>query len=70
MAVLFNVIETKKVKSILGLELEVRLLKRGEDDWGVDNTMTMESVFGYNEESARNVYKRIWSSYKGGVINE
>lgn len=63
MTVLFNIVETTKVKSKEGIEFEIRLLKR-EHDWGIDNTLQMEPTFGYGSIGARKTYERIIDSYK------
>jgi hypothetical protein len=62
--ILFNIIETMDLTANSGEEFKLRLLCNG-DSWGVDSTLTMNPVFGYNEESARKVYKRIGESYNG-----
>lgn len=54
MPVLFDIVEETKIDD----NLTYRLLNRG-DDWGVDDTLTMNPVFGYSEKGARNTYKRL-----------
>jgi hypothetical protein len=62
MPILFDIVETTEVEKF-SEKFEIRLIKRGEDDWGVDNTYSMNPVFGYNEQGARRTYGRIVESF-------
>lgn len=59
-----KVIETETVQNRkTGEKFQVRLLKRNEEDWGVDTTIKNDSTFGFSEESARNIYQNIIYSW-------
>lgn len=60
-----EIIETETVKHRdTGGEFQVRLLRKGDNDWGVDTTIKQGSIFGFSEESARRVYENIIYSWK------
>lgn len=62
MTILFNVVEVTRVKGYKGTDVNIRLLRSG-DNWGVDNDLTMNPHFGYSEQTARDVYKKMYTSY-------
>lgn len=43
---------------------DIRLLKRGDNDWGVDSTRMTNQTFGYTEESARWVYQKVIQTWQ------
>lgn len=60
-----KIIETETVnRRDTGEEFQVRLLKRGDNDWGVDTTIKQGSSFGFSEESARRVYETVIYSWR------
>lgn len=69
MPILFDIVEVTKMVSSTGEVYERRLLRR-DDDWGIDDSMRMESVFGYTEDGARKTYRRLIELSEGMVIME
>lgn len=65
--VLFEIVEETNMTNKGGIKYKVRLLKRRKSmlfpyEWGIDDDITMEPTFGYHEEGARSVYKRLTES--------